>query len=370
MISIGHFDIGKHDIGSFLLKASKGRAVKSPIVVPSPIAQWECYDYTNDSEGKEVLRDLTGNGHDIQLYNFDFAEASGFGKYANNFISFSINPTTASVVKTNSKISVNQTISSSTWIAYINNVEINQMKVQITGCQDGDELIYKYFSLEDNSIKEIKLKDGIYDLPKSEINPDGGSNWCGFLIRSSKSTSITIEQIPDYKGALVSDGVDDYGLCENFPILTKEKGYTVCALRKILKPFEEIQANACLLSNYNNSETGSFYIENRTNNSWSTYSFGGITNYLDVDYNNDFVFQTSLSYNNYPINKGENTNSINRLYLFRLAGWVFSYLPSAFYAMDIYGEDITSEQIALVKERMIKRFEEKTGETYVEEVTA
>ena len=30
-----------------------------------------------------------------------------------------------------------------------------------------------------------------------------------------------------YPGALVFDGVDDYGTCDNFPILTKEKGFTI-----------------------------------------------------------------------------------------------------------------------------------------------
>lgn len=46
--------------------------------------------------------------------------------------------------------------------------------------------------------------------------------------------NITIEQLPIYPGALVFDGVDDYGVCDNFPILTKEKGYTVVALRQYL----------------------------------------------------------------------------------------------------------------------------------------
>lgn len=48
------------------------------------------------------------------------------------------------------------------------------------------------------------------------------------------SSGFTIEQIPEYQGALVSDGVDDYGYVDNFPVLTKEKGYTVCAIRKWL----------------------------------------------------------------------------------------------------------------------------------------
>lgn len=38
----------------------------------------------------------------------------------------------------------------------------------------------------------------------------------------------------DYPGALVSDGVDDYAMVEGLPLLTKEKGFTVMAVRKQL----------------------------------------------------------------------------------------------------------------------------------------
>lgn len=220
-------------------------------VVPSPIAQWECYDYTNESEGKDVLRDLTGNGHDIQLYNFDWSEESGY----------------------------------------------------------------------------------------------------------NKST---------YKGALVSDGVDDYGLCENFPILTKEKGYTVCAIRKILNG---IDVNSCFI-NQGDSKNWSFaidlfYLSTHNVRNWS----GNIgigkdkPNYL-------FVYQNSKTYNGIKdLTIGDNEGLSQNLNLFALTANYFP-MSAAFYAMDIYGEDFTSEQIAKVKEKMIKRYEEKTGETYVEEVTA
>lgn len=45
--------------------------------VSSPIASYRAYNKTNDDEDRAVLKDLTGNGHDIQLYNFEFAESSG-----------------------------------------------------------------------------------------------------------------------------------------------------------------------------------------------------------------------------------------------------------------------------------------------------
>lgn len=352
---------------------------KQENVIDGLIASYECYNYTNDSEGKEVLRDLTGNGHDIQLYNFDFAEASGFGKYNENFNNLQYN-NNAVKEKSATKVIIYNTSDSKTNI-YLSKTDIaigtytyGNYIFRISGLNDTEEvnMICRYGN-DFNEREAIKLHNGDNYIKEFIVNvTESNSGYKTFFdIQLNKilNKEITFEILPDYKGALVSDGVDDYGLCENFPILTKERGYTVCALRKILKPFEEIQANTCLLSNYNNTETGSFYIENRANNSWSTYSFGGVTNNLDVDYNNDFVFQTSTSYNNFPINKGENTNSISRLYLFKIAGWGSTHLPSALYALEIYDRDLTDSEIALVKERMIKRYEEKTGETYVEEVT-
>lgn len=62
-----------------------------------------------------------------------------------------------------------------------------------------------------------------------------------------------------YLGALVFDGVDDYGICENFPILTKEKGYTVVALRQWI---EEKNSLTALVSNCKNwNQDGAFLFE-------------------------------------------------------------------------------------------------------------
>ena len=49
------------------------------IPLPEPIAKYEAYNRTNESDGRETLIDLTGNGHDITLHNFAFDEASGYG---------------------------------------------------------------------------------------------------------------------------------------------------------------------------------------------------------------------------------------------------------------------------------------------------
>lgn len=181
-----------------------------------PDQAWTVTGKTNEDTDRATITNITGNGNDLVLSNFGFAEGSGYGLYANDFTIFSTNPSTIPVDKTNSKISVNTTINSSTWVAYINNVEINPMRVEIKGKNDKDEMVYIHYSLKENKINEIALSNGIHSLPKSGINPAGGTNWCGFLIRRSTSSNITIEQIPEHEGYLVTDGVDDKAVSKQF----------------------------------------------------------------------------------------------------------------------------------------------------------
>lgn len=367
MRNIGHFDIGKHDIGSFLLKASKGKALKSPVVLPSPIAKYEAYDRTNESDGREILTDLTGNGHDIQLYNFAFAENSGFGLYSvdmnsiaykDSDKSYRLNYNTFNLKGVNFPVIrfpvTNKNINFTINVNIKNEYTTNLLDVYYTITGAGTTYIKK--SLE-NGINNIS-----YVIPEEDEPTHILIAWRD----NTTNVDVDIEFIPDYKGALVSDGVDDYGLCENFPILTKERGYTICAIRKILS--DPLSVNGALLGKRSaNDEEGAFQFERCINsNNIFSYSFGGRTGCLLNK--NLFSWQTSKLYNGQSLTVG---NSIDTDYF-----TLFSYnkngggtISAILYAKDIYDMDLTDEEIALVKERMIKRYEEETGETYVEEVT-
>lgn len=48
---------------------------------PGLIAAWSAKGKTNDDEDRAILKDLTGNGHDITLNGFAFSEMSGYGGY-------------------------------------------------------------------------------------------------------------------------------------------------------------------------------------------------------------------------------------------------------------------------------------------------
>lgn len=336
--------------------------------IPKPIASYRCYEKTNDDEDRDILKDLTGNGHNIQLYNFGFAEGSGYGKYTNDFSKFSAHPdNVGQVLYAKNKIQVTGNIKNSfLTFNYSSNMELNSMKIKVSNLPNNTSLWYNYIDSSYN-IQRISIRtDGIYNLPNSYLYKDNVVT-IGFTTSAygENYTGLTIEQIPDYQGALVSDGVDDYGLCENFPILTKEKGYTVCAIRKWISMNDKTE---CFLSKRTAGSyvDGSFIVELKdTTNRWTVSSFGANSTISDViNLNSLFISQTSNNYNlSKPLPIGDNIDN-NKLIVFSTIGGHFDYSNVALYALEIYDRDLTDEEIVKVKARMIAEYEEKTGEKY------
>nr|DAW44666.1 MAG TPA: hypothetical protein [Caudoviricetes sp.] len=106
-----------------------------------------------------------------------------------------------------------------------------------------------------------------------------------------------------YPGALVFDGVDDRGTCDNFPILTKEKGYTVVALRQWDQDFLNTTLTGGLLStrNYSTGEGVAFEKIESSNKGYWNLGAGGIIDFAK----SPFTWQTSKQYNNVGILKGD-----------------------------------------------------------------
>lgn len=333
----------------------------------SLVASYRCYDKTNDDEDRDVLKDLSGNGHDIQLYNFAFSGESGYGKYLVNWKNFykydeNNNNPRAHFTATNSKIVITKVIVGYTsFIEYLNSTVIPSFKIKVTGISNaGLSLIYKPEIKETNVPYFTISEDGIYTLPGGIVS---GTYAGGFAISQAvDSCNIVIEQIPDYQGALVSDGVDDYGWCKNFPILTKEKGYTVVIIRKWINDTQP----RCLLSTHSGNSYGAFQMDKYSDGvGFCCLNFGKGT-IMQSFSPNDIVYQTSLSYNgNIELAKG-NSDGASVLNLFRYMDNQ-EYGSAALYALEIYDRDLTDKEIAAVKARMIAEYESKTGNKYEEE---
>lgn len=166
-----------------------------------------------------------------------------------------------------------------------------------------------------------------------------------------------------YPGALVFDGVDDYGICENFPILTKEKGYTVVALRKWLTP-ENKTNNEVLVANLKEPrwETeawgawGAFGCEIKYNNTnpkiIRTLSFGQMP-VINVNENNVLLCQTSNNYNGVDITSGNDTGGPYLLICSR-GGSLFA--NAAIWELIILDHDATEEELAKIKDYFVKTY--------------
>lgn len=338
--------------------------MQQALAVPKPIASYECYDLTNEGMSQNpVLTDLTGNGHDITCHNFAWSGMSGYGGYHLNFRNWnSDNSSTFDRELTANKVvftNIDNYTESQLNLYRAQTLDaINGIKFKVSGMDDGEifGVLYKEPGSQSGShyIKITSIEsDGevTANIPVSSIILLNINN-----IKNKSNRRITIEQLPLYPGALVSDGVDDYGICENFPILTKQKGYTVCALRKW------VGDSSFLVTNSDGNSNGAFALEGKANS--NTFNFGMEKSVTIPDL---FTSQTSVKYNGQSINSGELNEGNSSIGMFvDNVSTKGSYAPIAFYALEIYDRDLSDEELSKVKARMIKQYESKTGLKYEE----
>lgn len=197
--------------------------------------------------------------------------------------------------------------------------------------------------------------DGIYHLPSFDF---GAKNaYYGFrFLKLQESCNITIEQLPLYPGALVFDGVDDYGTCNNFPILTKEKGYTVVALRQWISMGEGLYGLVSNTKNWFND--GAFILEYGSNNATNKFvnrpvSFGKVN--IEMDLPNNFTYQTSKSYKGVPITTGS-FKGTNSLFVGKLNNIIGNCSNVAIWELVFLDHDATEEELTKIKNYFVKTY--------------
>ena len=173
-----------------------------------PNQAWTVTGKTNEDEDRATIANITGNSNDLVLSNFGFAEGSGYGLYGDNYNNWRVLDTFVNATKSDHKIEVTQVIDIAIQIRHDlqgdqDGLQISSYKVKITGITENQTINYRSSS----GISYIIDQDGIYTLPEIEI---AASGWYGFQFNKvQESCNITIEQIPDLEGYLVTDGVDD-----------------------------------------------------------------------------------------------------------------------------------------------------------------
>lgn len=328
------------------------------------VARYYASGLTNEQmAANPVWVDKTGNGHDIQLKNFSWKGMSGVGGYVQDFNDFRNNATVDKIrIDEQGSNSIKVTILT-TGIGnaiYIpkNIYQFNKsyfIKISSEGYNEGD-LSLSFYAPSTSTATTVKVPlnpNGITEIPA--IKED--DFLAVYINVSGKVGSFTVEQLPLYPGALVFDGVDDWAGCDNLPLLPKEKGYSIIALRNWITRYDATQYKRPLISNLDTNDEGAFLIEYRKDENVNDVT-GSYNSFTDVyiDDNNPITWQTSSSYNGQIIKKGT-SKSTNKLCICKTYfGQLSNYANASIWEIVILDHDATEEELTKIKDYFVKTY--------------
>lgn len=297
---------------------------------PNLIAAWSAAGKSNDDADRNVLRDLTGNGHDLTLNNFAFSKMSGYGGYnVQNLSSWNIQQATGagnvkkiSLNKLQIKIIAQSLLWSLMSVGSIFKIRCSEPNVQLIG----ENCTYTKISEDTYSAECTKGDRGGLDI----------LNYRDFL-----NKTIEFELLPEYPDALVFDGVDDYGINDEMPILTD---YTFIVKREILDDF----STRAMVASYSGNPTrdaGPFWFEYASSPSLIyTYSFGKAT-LINLNKSKFVSYQTKSKYNGKDISFNDSLSSGKRMTI----GGFYSYrgidINMAFYSAYLFDRSLDEQEI-------------------------
>lgn len=165
------------------------------------------------------LQDFSGNNRPLKLNNFLFAAMSGVGGYEINWADTTIWANFLGSRFEGKIESSKLTITSALVPSGIMETKVPSFsigyKVRVTGITD-ESLIYSYTDEAGQSLAIAIAKDGEYELPSNNVvEATYNMRWRVVAASYPHTCNITIEQIPSYPNALITDGVDDYGQIQN-----------------------------------------------------------------------------------------------------------------------------------------------------------
>lgn len=303
--------------------SAKGGGTKHPFN-PSLVDAWFMSGLSNSDKPTEIVGVKKNK---LQLKNFAYALNSGFGKYAVNWNGFVKTTANANFTNTDSSIHITEIlVAAGKFLQTSADETVAACKVKVEGITDDIKLRYVSYA-EDGTRVYTYLKNGINDLPISY------KKFTGFAASVVGSCNITITQLPTaYEGALVFDGVDDYGICNNLPILTD---YTVICRRVIENDTNVVASKSIVAGN------GAFIFEYANN---ATYSFSEYTYGLNMNLKDSVSYQTKNSYNGSVITVGT-ANDTDTLTLGIIREKDSRLLKGAIYYFALYDKSLTPEEV-------------------------
>ena len=256
------------------------------------IGVWDNYGKKNTDADRNIIKNKIPNaGGDLEILNAAYKLNSGFGEYKEDFTSWRIYP---NIEVTNNVITTNGNFNS-TWFIYkhANENEINEMNIKVSGIPEGG--IIRYFYIPDETatipVSYNISKDGVYHLPKSKLSSNRVS--IGFTVSSSYDwNNIRIEQLSDFGGAFVTDGVNDMIISQKtLQEMGVTKDFTIVSM---IHQISWRGISSVPLTNYIRP-TDNIYVKNQVADIGKTGIYGYVVyNVNDASASNSHVINTIL----------------------------------------------------------------------------
>lgn len=254
------------------------------------VGVWSAYGKSNDSTDRNIIKNkIKDRGGDFELINFNYEGTSGyngypvvFGKdktyqYVNHSPNY--NQTTINVTHFNTRQALLYSYIQRNGELTSYNRDYPSYKIKVSGLEEGFGLMYQYNSKADaTSVNVLRIEtNGIYTIPKSFASDGSLTNaniWVGFVFTGTEQEqcNVTIEVLPEYKGAVVTDGVNDMIVSQN---TVEEMGITdEFTVVSMIHQITLRGATAAALTNYIRQPIGHEYVRNHVANIGKTGIYG------------------------------------------------------------------------------------------------
>ena len=290
----------------------------------------------------------------------------------NNNGEFTVDNTKLHISKTTENdyyyyINNNRRVNTNTYVdSYTNNsITFKSFKIKVSGLPEGYHILIQGLyndteQIQNQAIPNIVLSNGEHIINARTISnlenviPNGQLHFPRIHTNNMPQIDcdITVEFLPEYPDAIVSDGVDDFAQVLELPLLNREQGYTIIAKRTYLN-----DAKGCLASYRRADATGGpFAMElvelNRID------SFGN-KNTLKISIPELITWQRKDSYNGTTISYAGTPfdDTARCLTIFKLnpGSTIFDYIGQiALYSLILFNRDLTDEEIEWVKTNLIE----------------
>lgn len=285
---------------------------------PSLVDYWSFKGKNNFDKDRNTIKGI--KGEILTAYNFGWSLGSGYGLFKENYLTY--NKAQNVFVTDDHSVTIMNFVPANNWIlSKYGNSQLNATRIRVTGLTANNQLAYGYSPTNDGARVLMAIpSDGEYDLPKSVVNTQTYN--VGFIVQNALSQNVTIQQIPEYEGAIVTDGIDDYLKLDKvgYKIGTVIVKYVPISIHggwnTVFDTYNDVYVDKCIMFYNNTLENWGSTMNRKIINDYSAFV-------SDTPKNIDVPLYLAARY--------ENT--------------VRDYLSMALYEMAIYSEILTAEEI-------------------------